>query len=141
MNHIQPRHGGMTLIEVLAVVVILGLLATTLTIGLSGRIGKARHEIARTQIAQIASALETFRLDKRRLPTSNEGLSILTVDPRASYHLEKGKLADPWDNAYLYIVPGPDGLPYEVVSYGSDGQPGGSGDEADLSSANLSGKE
>lgn len=128
----------MTLIEVLAVVVILGLLAATLTVGLSGRIGKARHEIARTQIAQIAGAVETFRLDRRRLPSPSEGLGVLTAPADAPYFLEAGKLLDPWGKAYLYLVPGPDGQPFEVVTYGADGQPGGDGENADLSSAKLS---
>lgn len=132
------RSAGMTLIEVLAVVVILGLLAATLTVGLSGRIGKARHEIARTQIAQIAGAVETFRLDRRRLPSPSEGLGALTTPADAPYFLEAGKLLDPWGKAYLYLVPGPDGQPFEVVTYGADGQPGGDGENSDLSSAKLS---
>ena len=130
---------GMTLIEVLAVVVILGLLAATLTVGLSGRIGKAKHEIARTQLAQIAGSVEAFRLDQRRIPTSAEGLAALTSPADSAYFLEAGKLVDPWGKPYLYLVPGPDGQPFEVVTYGADGQPGGSGENGDLSSANLSG--
>lgn len=130
---------AMTLIEVLAVVVILGLLAATLTVGISGRMGKARHEIARTQIAQITAAIEGFRLDRRRLPTSGEGLTILSSEPQSAFFLEAAKLIDPWGNPYLYLVPGPEGHPFEVVTYGSDGQPGGEGDRADISSARLGG--
>ena len=129
----------MTLIEVLAVVVILGLLAATLTVGIAGRIGKAKHEIARTQIAQLAGAVETFRLDKRTLPTTSEGLAALTLAPNAAYYLEPGKLLDPWGKPYLYLVPGPKGHAFEIVTYGEDGQVGGEADAADLSSVDLSG--
>ena len=132
------RTSGMTLIEVLAVVVILGMLAATLTIGISGRIGKAKHEIAKTQLAQIAGAIETFRLDQRRLPTTGEGLAVLSSPADSAYFLEAGKLIDPWGKPYLYLVPGPDGLSFEVVTYGEDGQPGGTGDKADISTADLS---
>lgn len=129
---------GMTLIEVLAVVVILGLLAATLTYGISGRIGKARHEIARTQIAQLMGSIEVFRLDKQRVPTSSEGLTALTTPPDAAYYLESGKLVDPWGKPYLYIVPGPDGNPFEIQTYGADGHPGGTGENADVTSTRLS---
>jgi general secretion pathway protein G len=130
----------MTLIEVLAVVVILGLLAATLTYGIGSRIGKARHEIARTQIAQIVTALEMFRLEKRRLPTATEGLTVLSSPPDAPYYLESGKMTDPWGKSYIYLMPGPSGAPFEVATYGSDGQLGGEGDKADLTSSNLSGQ-
>ena len=128
---------GMTLIEVLAVVVILGLLAVTLTVGLSGKIGKAKHEIARTQISQIVTQVQSFQLEKHALPTANEGLRVLTQDPKSSYYLEPEKLLDPWSNPYQYLVPGPGGQPYEIVSLGADNKPGGTGEDADLSSAAL----
>lgn len=133
------RTTGMTLIEVLAVVVILGLLAVTLTVGISGRISKARHEIARTQIAQLMGAIEAFRLEKRQVPTAAEGLSILSASPNTAYFMEPGKLLDPWGKPYLYIVPGPNDAPFELLTYGADGQPGGEGEHADISSSNLSG--
>lgn len=139
MKTMQVARGGMTLIEVLAVVVILGLLAATLTVGLSGKFGKARHEIAKTQIAFLAGQVETFKLDAQRLPTASEGLRMLTSPANASYYTDPGKLSDPWSKPYLYVVPGPDGLPFEIISYGADGQPGGEGEDADLSSARLSG--
>ena len=61
--------------------------------------------------------------------------------PSESYYLNRGQLRDPWDRSYLYVMPGPDGHPYEVLSYGADGQPGGEGENADISSANLRGNE
>ena len=127
----------MTLIEVLAVVVILGLLAVTLTVGITGKMGKARSEIAKTQIAQIVSQVQAFQLEKRALPTASDGLSILTTDPNASYYLERGKLNDPWGRQYQYLVPGPNNAPFEIMTYGADGQPGGTGEALDVSSASL----
>ena len=127
----------MTLIEVLAVVVILGLLAATLTVGLSGKFGKARHEIARTQLGQLAGAVELFQMEQQRLPSAGDGLQVLTSPADASYYVEPGKLQDPWGKPYLYVVPGPGGQPFEIITYGADGQPGGEGENADLSSAAL----
>ncbi|MDA3961796.1 MAG: type II secretion system major pseudopilin GspG [Planctomycetota bacterium] len=131
------RSNGMTLIEVLAVVVILGLLAATLTVGLSGKFGKARHEIARTQIGQLVGAVELFQMEQKRLPSSSEGLQALSAAADASYYLEASKLQDPWGKPYLYVVPGPAGVPFEIITYGADGQPGGESENADISSAAL----
>ncbi len=134
----QARHrAGMTLVEILAVVVILGLLAATLTVGITAKMGKAKQEICKTQIAQIVGQLQIFQMEKRNLPPANAGLNALTADPKASWYLEPAKLLDPWGAPYVYLVPGPDGLPFEVLSYGADSQPGGSGDAADVSSAHL----
>jgi general secretion pathway protein G len=133
----------MTLVEILAVVVILGLLAVTLTVGIAGKMGKAKSEIAKTQIGQIVAQVQTYQLDKRALPTAGQGLAILTTpaaDPGAAYFLEPGKLIDPWGHDYLYVIPGPTGYPFEILSYGADGQPGGSGDAADVSSVAAVGK-
>jgi general secretion pathway protein G len=127
----------MTLIEVLAVVVILSLLAVTLTVGITGKVGKARNEIAKTQIAQIVNQLQAFQLEKRKLPDASAGLNALTADPAAAYHIDRAKLNDPWGRPYQYLVPGPGNAPFEVLTYGADGQPGGTGDAADLSSTGL----
>ena len=137
MRLMSPLRSAMTLVEILAVVVILGLLAVTLTVGITAKMGKAKHEIAKTQIGQIVAQLQTYQLEKHALPTAGEGLAILTTDPNATYYLEPAKLNDPWGNSYLYAIPGPNGQPFEVMSYGSDGQPGGTGEAADLSSATL----
>lgn len=128
---------AMTLVEILAVVVILGLLAVTLTVGITAKMGKAKQEICRTQIAQIVGQIQVFQMEKRGLPPASTGLGALTADPNASWYLEPAKLQDPWGAPYLYMVPGPDGQRFEVLSYGSDGQPGGTGDAADISSAHL----
>ena len=135
--HILRIRRGMTLVEVLAVVVILGLLAATLVGGLAGKLSTARHEIARTQIGQIVSHLESYQLAHQRLPTTGEGLAALTRDHTAAFYLEAGKLIDPWGRTYQFLVPGPDNRPFEILTLGADGQRGGTGDNADLSSAAL----
>ena len=136
------RQRGMTLVEILAVVVILGLIAGTLLVGFSGSFAKAKHELAKSGIGIIVSQLETYRLEHSAWPSNDQGLAVLTdgqATPSASYYLNPGQLLDPWMRAYLYVTPGPDGHPYEVLCYGADGQPGGEGESADISSANLRG--
>jgi general secretion pathway protein G len=133
---------AMTLVEILAVVVILGLVAGTLLVGFSGSFGKAKHELAKSGIGLIVGKIELYRIDKGEWPSNEQGLKALSDGnalPTSSYYLSADKLLDPWGKPYLYVTPGPDGHPYEVLSYGSDGQPGGAsgGEEADLSSVNL----
>lgn len=134
---VPVHHAAMTLVEILAVVVILGLLAATLTVGISGKMGKAKKELARTQIAQLVGQVQTFQLDTRQLPPVGAGLGALSADPAASWYVEAARLKDPWGNPYRYLVPGTSGQPFEIVSYGADGRSGGSGDDADISSAKL----
>lgn len=131
---------GMTLVEVLAVVVILGLIAATLTVSFSGTFGKAKSELAKTGIAQIMQKLELYHIETDRWPAMEVGLKALSeglADPKAAFYLEKSQLEDPWKAPYHFVVPGPEGRPFEIISYGADGRPGGSGEDADLSSANL----
>ena len=138
------RSTAMTLVEVLAVVVILGLVAGTLLVGFSGSFGRAKHELAKTGIGLIATQLEKYRLDHSAWPSNEQGLTMLSAGaakPTDSYYVNPGQLLDPWDRSFLYVTPGPDGHPYEVISYGADGQPGGEDEDADLSSVNLRGTE
>lgn len=134
------RRSGMTLVEVLAVVVILGLLAGTLAIGFSGAFDRGKHELAKTGIGMIVGRLEVYYMDQSGWPDLDTGLRALAeAPPTSAYYLPADSLDDPWDRPYLYITPGPDGHTYEVVSYGADGQPGGEGENADISSARLRG--
>jgi len=137
---------GMTLVEILAVVVILGLLAGTLLVGFSGAFGKAKHELAKSGIGVIVSKVELYRIEKQTWPSNDLGLAALSegqAAPTASYYLSRDQLRDPWNRLYLYVTPGPDGHPYEIISYGADGQPGGEpgSENADISSVNLRGRE
>lgn len=135
-----PTRCGMTFVELLAVLVILGLVASVLTVSFAGRFARGKREIARTQLAQLIQAVETYRLEHGVWPPVEQGLGALTTPtatPSASYFLNPDQILDPWNNPYALIVPGPDGYPYEIVSYGSDRQPGGEGEAADLSSTRL----
>ena len=133
---------AMTLVEILAVVVILGLVAATLLVGFSGAFGKAKHELAKSGIGVIVAKVELYRIDIGHWPDNDLGLAALSdghAAPTASYYLSHDKLTDPWGRPYLYVTPGPSGHSFEVITYGADGQPGGEAgsEDADLSSINL----
>lgn len=134
------RGRGLTLVEVLAVVIILGLIAATLTMSFRGQMATAKRQLAKTGIGVIVNAIETFSLENGRLPTMEEGLGVLTVPGpgRADAYLKADKLMDPWRSPYIYIAPGPKGS-YAVISYGADKQPGGAAgnDAEDISSDDL----
>lgn len=145
MTRIRPRFrrhtaSGMTFVELLAVLVILGMIAGVLTVSFAGRFARGKREIARTQIALITQAVESYRIEHGDWPPMNEGLAALTppaATPAAVYFLKAEQIDDPWGRPYVLVTPGPDGFPYEVVTYGSDGQPGGEGEAADMSSSAL----
>ncbi len=135
---------GMTLVEVLAVVVLLGIIAATLSLGFSGAFGKGKREIAKTGIGIVIGKVESYKIDTGQWPDASTGLAALTdgsAAPTSAYYLSPQQLLDPWGNAYQFVVPGPDGHPYEILSLGADGQPGGSGENTDISSLNLRAKE
>lgn len=133
---------GMTLVEILAVVVILGLIAGTLLVGFSGSFGKAKHELARSGIGIVVTQLEKYKMEHSAWPSNDEGLAVLSdgqAKPSDAYYLAHGQLLDPWERPYVYMTPGPEGHPFEVVTYGADGQPGGDGEDADVTSVDLRG--
>ena len=134
---------GMTLVEILAVVVLLGLLAGTLAIGFAGSFGKAKQELAKTGIGQIMQKLEVFYLETGKWPENEQGLRVLTegmATPADPYFLEPDLLTDPWGNSFQYLNPGPELRPYEILCLGADGARGGEGENADISSARLRGQ-
>lgn len=141
---VKQARRGLTLVEVLAVVIILGLIATTLTLSFRGQVGRAKHELAKTGIGVIVQAIETYALETGALPTTEQGLQSLTESPpnRGEPYLKPDKLRDPWGNEYVLIVPGPSSA-YQVMSYGADGVPGGApgSDDADITSDNLGDRE
>lgn len=118
----------------MAVVVILGLLVTTVAVVVSGQLGKGKSALARTRADIIVQGIEQFAITHGRIPTESEGLAIL-VQPQPDQpqpYLKPAQIKDPWGNPYEYIVPGRYSE-YEIVSYGRDGQPGGQGEDADIS--------
>jgi len=134
----RKRQAGFTLLELLIVVIILGLLAALVGPRLFGTLDKAKHQIAKTQIELFASGLDMFRLDLGRYPTTDEGLEALVNPPEGlerwnGPYLEKLVSQDPWGRPYVYTSPGEHGE-YDIISLGLDGEPGGSGEGADVTS-------
>ncbi|TFW18316.1 type II secretion system major pseudopilin GspG [Duganella callida] len=132
---------GFTLIEIMVVVVIMGVLAALVVPKLLSRTGESKIAAAKVDIATIMQALKLYKLDNQRYPTTEQGLQALLEKPtagpaangwKAGGYLEKMP-KDPWGNPYQYLYPGVKGE-LDVFSYGADGQPGGTGDDADIGS-------
>ncbi|KAB8051507.1 type II secretion system protein GspG [Janthinobacterium rivuli] len=139
-NLAATRHArGFTLLELLVVIVIIGLLAAYVGPKYFAQLGKSEVTVAKAQIEAFEKSLDTYRLDVGRYPTTEEGLAALLVAPPAAGtrwngpYLKKAVPLDPWGHAYQYRAPGSKGE-YDIVSTGKDGQPGGSGENADISS-------
>jgi len=140
--HSRARRRGFTLIEILVVIVVIAILATLVAPNVFRHVGAAKDATARSQIEMLGGALDAYRLDNGRYPSTQQGLAALweapTVEPAANWtqpYLRKPVPLDPWGNPYLYVSPGdvnPQG--YDLVSYGADGQPGGEGEDADITS-------
>jgi general secretion pathway protein G len=125
------------LLELLVVMVIIGLLAAYVGPRYFSQIGKSEATVARAQIEAFEKALDQFRLDVGRFPTTEEGLNALVVKPAIPKwngpYLRKTIPDDPWGKPYIYRSPGSKGE-YELISLGKDGVPGGSSENADISS-------
>ena len=139
----RRRAAGFTLIEIMAVVLIIGLLGGIVGAAIFGQIDRARVTTARTQIKQIEAALDFYRMDNGRFPTTDQGLEALvrppSVDPlpknyRPEGYLSGGKVPlDPWSNEYNYLSPGQNNpYSFDLWSHGADGRPGGTGTDADI---------
>lgn len=128
---------GFTLLELLVVMAIIGLLAAYVGPKYFSQLGKSEQKAAKAQIESFAKAIDTFRLDVGRYPTTAEGLNALMVKPVDARnwngpYLSKEIPMDPWSKAYVYKMPGTHGRDYDIISYGSDGQPGGTDTAADI---------
>lgn len=126
---------GMTLVEVLAVVVLLGILAATLTVGLTAAFGQGKRELARSAIAGAKARVEMYHVANGGWPQSLQDL--VDAPPTTSYHLPMDAAQDPWGTMMQLVVPGPDGHAFEIISLGADGRVGGENEDADLSSLDL----
>ena len=133
------RDAGLTLIELMVVVVILALLAVVIVPRVIDRPDQARAARAQADIAAVSSALNLYRLDNGAYPTTEQGLGALVTrpTPAPSNWAEGGYLDrvpdDPWGRPYLYLSPGVHG-PFDIVSQGADGRAGGTGTDADITS-------
>ena len=140
MEQSKSRAGlasGFTLLELLVVMVIIGLLAGFVAPRYFAQVGKSQVKVAHAQIDALDKALDQFRLDLGRYPTTEEGLQVLLVQPSgeqnwAGPYLKKGVPMDPWGRPYVYQQPSTHGADFDLLSYGKDGRPGGSGEDADI---------
>ncbi|MGZ8983674.1 MAG: type II secretion system major pseudopilin GspG [Methylotenera sp.] len=127
---------GFTLLELLVVMVIIGLLAGYVGPKYFAQIGKSEIKVTRAQIDAVEKGLDQYRLDTGHYPSSEQGLAALNAAPTnepkwSGPYLKKNVPLDPWGNSYNYKMPGDHGE-FDLFSYGKDGQPGGSGEAADI---------
>ncbi|MCG8567796.1 MAG: type II secretion system major pseudopilin GspG [Desulfobacterales bacterium] len=135
------QNAGFTLIELLVVVVIIGVLASVVGPRFFGKTEQAKISAARAQIENFSIALDSYQLDTGAFPTTEQGLAALvtkTATPpepknwRGPYLRKKEIPSDPWGNPYLYEYPAKNGPDFDLLSYGKNGQLGGTGDDADI---------
>ena len=134
---------GFTLIELMVVIVILGILVGLVAPRIMGRPEEAKRVKARLTMESLETALRMYKLDNGSYPSTEQGLAALVEKPdtgkvptnwKKGGYLEKGRVpADPWGNSFVYLAPGVHG-DYDIISYGSDGEPGGEENAADISS-------
>ena len=130
------RQSGFTLLELLVVLVILGLLAGYVAPKYFAQIGKSEVKTAKAQIDGLEKALDQYRIDTGHYSTTEQGLAALNAKPADETHwdgpyLKKAVPNDPWGKPYQYRMPGEHGE-IDLFSYGRDGVPGGTGNDADL---------
>lgn len=138
---------GFTLVEILVVIAIISLLAGVVLLNIAPQIGMGSQAAAKAQIQVLASALNTYRMAHGQYPTQTQGLDALVRKPDrepipANYpaggYLNSRTLPlDPWKRPYLYLTPGRQDEPFEILCYGADGEPGGEGADADISSSDA----
>jgi general secretion pathway protein G len=147
---VQVRNlAGFTLIEIMAVVLIIGLLSTIVGVSIFAQVDKGRITATSVQISNLESVLELYRMDSARYPTTEQGLDALVNEPddARNYppggYLQKRRVPeDPWGNPYQYEQPGQNNShSYDLWSFGADGNPGGDGVAADIGNWNYGGDE
>ena len=134
----RRRHPGFTLLELLVVMVIIGLLAAYVGPKYFAQIGKSEMKTTKAQIVGLEKALQQYRIDVGRYPTTEQGLAALVTKPAnvnkwAGPYLEKSIPMDPWGRPYIFVSPGEHG-DFDISSNGQDGRPGGDGLDADITS-------
>lgn len=119
---------GMTLIEIMVVITILGLIAAAVAVNVVGQFEDARIKQAKTDLHTIENCLDLYKVDRGRYPSTEEGLQAVVTAGKC-----KAGLKDPWQREYVYMYPGqihPES--FDIKSYGADGAPGGEGANADI---------
>jgi general secretion pathway protein G len=135
-GHIRRDARGFTLLELLVVLVILGLLVGIVAPRFFGQVGKSEMKVAKAQIKALEDALDQYRLDVGHYPATDQGLAALNAQPTGEArwqgpYLKKAVPNDPWGSPYQYLSPGEHGE-VDLYSLGKDGQPGGTGEAADI---------
>ena len=136
----RARERGMTLIEILVVLVLLAVIMSVVAGNYLGRGEKAKADAAKIEIGQISQTLDLYKLEVGRYPTTSEGLQALVSAPsgvnnwNGPYWKKQSVPKDPWGNEYKYTAPAAS-APYEILSYGADGKEGGDGPNKDISSS------
>ena len=136
MNRQRRTQHGFTLLELLVVLVVLGLLAGIVAPRYFSQLGRSEAKVARAQIEGLAKALDLYRLEVGRYPSSEQGLQALVTAPSdearwTGPYLQKKVPDDPWGHPYIYRYPG-ESNEYDLLSLGKDGQPGGDGENAEI---------
>lgn len=133
----RTKQDGFTLLEILAVIIIIGVLGAVILPNVTGQGEKAKASAAKTDMAQISAELDLFKLEVGRFPSAQEGLDALIKNPGNvsnwnGPYSKKKEMKDPWGNDYKYSSPGPNNTAYEIKSLGADGKDGGDGPNADI---------
>ncbi len=142
------RQKGMTLIEIMVVVVIIGLLAAAIGPQVIGALGQAQDKVVQNDFKAIQTSLKMYKLDNFIYPSSDQGLEALVSapesDPKPRNWRRDGYLSelpiDPWGSEYLYESPGDEGKPFTIYTLGADGVRGGEEESADLTNWDRPGK-
>ncbi len=137
-ENLVRTEGGFTLIEVMVVIIIIGLLSALVGPKVFSKMDKAKVSTTRTQITLLGSALDDFRLDNGRYPTTDEGLAALKTNPGElttwdGPYLPKAVPGDAWNRPFIYVSPGEHG-DYDLSSLGNDGEEGGEKNDKDIHS-------
>ena len=136
-SHSRRSRAAFTLVELMVVIVLIGLLAGAVSLGVRGYLISGKQNIAKMEIAKIGQALETFYTAYDRFPGNDEGLDAL-VQPSDKFTdgILNKMPRDPWGHAYQYNQPGRSGA-YDILCYGADGREGGEGADRDITSEDL----
>ena len=135
---------GFTMVELMAMLIIIGLLATLVVTKVATQIDKARVTTTKANLKLLHSAINQFKLDSGRFPTEDEGLMVLVEEPSDVINYEQGGYletteipTDAWGNEFFYQLFPESGKPFVIISYGADGEEGGEGYDADLLSTDA----
>lgn len=130
---------GFSLVELMVVIAIIAMLATAVGVQMFGALEEGNRATAKTEIKNFQTALVAYKIKFKKLPTTSEGLDALVNNPKGNLLSADAIPKDPWGNEYVYTLEG--GNDFTIISYGADGRPGGTEENADISSKNLSGSD